>query len=324
MRTMNAESVRTLANEQYAVGTPTRVELLTTGHNDTYVVETAVDRYAFRVYGASKSWIRGDDDLQFELGLLTHLHAHRAAISYPLNTRGGTTLGHVSTSAGERRYALFSWASGQPLDSERWAPEAAHRLGHALATVHVFADRFATTGSRYRVDEQTLLDRSMERMRPRLEQADPAVVAFIEQQVTEIRGLLRSFDPGPHGWGIIHADPQSLNIHVTADTVTLFDFDHCGFGWRAYDIAYALRHTGASGDPEAERRRAALVDGYRSVRPLTASELEMLPTLGRAAWVREGTGAGHGLPPSKLATYLRDPYLPRFTGTEAADTWHPS
>lgn len=310
---MDAETVRSLVAERYRLGTPTRVELLTTGHNDTYVVETTDGRYAFRVYGASKSWIRGDDDLRFELDLLTHLHAHQAPVSYPLPTRDGTTLGLISTPAGERRYALFTWAFGQPMDSERWTPEAAGRLGHALATVHIVADRFATTGSRYRVDEQTLLDRSMERMRPRLEQADPAVVAFIEQQVAEIRGLLRSFDPGPHGWGIIHADPQSLNIHATADAVTLFDFDHCGFGWRAYDIAYALRHTGASGDPEAERRRTALVDGYRSVRPLSVSELEMLPTVGRAAWIREGTEAGHGLPPGQLATYLRDPYLPWFT-----------
>ena len=307
---MDAEAVRLLVAEQYCLGTPTQVELLTRGHNDTYVVETTDDRYAFRVYGPSKPWIRGDDDLRFELDLLTHLHAHRAPVSYPLPTRGESALGHISTSAGERRYALFSWACGQPIDSEHWAPEAASRLGHALATIHVAADSFTTTYSRYRLDESTLLDRSMERMRGQLERADPEIVAFIKQQVAEIRRQLQDFDPGPGGWGIVHADPQSLNIHVTGDAATFFDFDLCGLGWRTHDIAYALRHTGAENDPAAQRRRAAFLDGYRSVRQLAEAELEMLPTSGRAAWVREGTETGHGMPPDKLAMYLRDPYLP--------------
>lgn len=310
---MDLQAVRLLVAKKYCLGTPTRVELLTRGHNDTYVVETADDRYAFRVYGSGKPWIRSDDDLRFELDLLSHLRAHHAPVSYPLPTRDGSTLGHVSTSAGECRYTLFTWAPGQPLDSGRWAPEAASRLGHALATIHVAADSFTTTYSRYRLDESTLLDRSMERMRSRLARADPTIVAFIEQQVAEIRQRLQNFDPGPGGWGIIHADPQSLNIHVTGDVVTFFDFDLCGLGWRTHDIAYALRHTGPENDPSAQCRRAAFLDGYRSVRQLAASELKMLPTAGRAAWVREGTETGHGLPPSKLAMYLRDPYLPWLT-----------
>ncbi|MFT4164492.1 MAG: phosphotransferase, partial [Microlunatus sp.] len=162
---MDAEAVRSLVAERYGLGTPTRVELLTKGQNDTYVVQTTDDRYVFRVYGSGKPWIRGDDDLRFELDLLTHLHTHQAPVSHPLPTRDGSTLGQISTSAGGRRCALFTWAHGQPIDSEHWAPKAASRLGHALATIHVAADSFTTTRSRYRLDVSTLLDRSMERMR---------------------------------------------------------------------------------------------------------------------------------------------------------------
>ncbi|GAB3747176.1 hypothetical protein [Microlunatus parietis] len=51
-----------------------------------------------------------------------------------------------------------------------------------------------------------------------------------------------------------------------------------------------------------------MIGGYNSVRPLTDAEYELLPTLGQAAWIHEGTEVGHGLLASKLARLLRDPY----------------
>src|SRR5262249_54605790 len=122
---------------------------------------------------------------------------------------------------------------------------------------------------------------------------------------------LRGFDPGPGGWGVIHGDPQVLNCHFTPDgAVNFFDFDHCGFGWRAYDLAYCLRHTNAAGEHRGAEIRSAVIDGYESVRPMNQTEHDMLPIVGRAAWIREGTAAGHGLAPKKLIRLLQDPYGP--------------
>ena len=37
---------------------------------------------------------------------------------------------------------------------------------------------------------------------------------------------------------MIHADLHLGNIHFVDDTTfAIFDFDHCAFGWRAYDLA---------------------------------------------------------------------------------------
>ena len=69
---------------------------------------------------------------------------------------------------------------------------------------------------------------------------------------------------------MIHGDPHRGNAAVTAaGTVTLFDFDHGGFGWRSYDLAVCWRSLPA----EAQ---AACLDGYAAVRPLSGAERDLL------------------------------------------------
>lgn len=307
---LSTSEVARLIVDDYAIS-PTQISLLESGHNDTYAVDTTQSKFAFRVYGQNKSWIREVSDLRFELDLLTHLHAQHVPVSYPIKRQSGDTLGECASSTGNRRYALFSWCPGHTIDTKDLTLQEAARLGAALASIHVSADSFVTQHSRYVLDEQTLLERSLHQMRPVLERAHPDDASFIESCAAEIADRLRGFDPGPAGWGVIHGDPQVLNVHFADDgTVNLFDFDHCGFGWRAYDVAYCLRHTNAAADGRGEEIRLAVIDGYESVRRMSPAEYQMLPTLGQAAWIREGTAAGQGLPPSKLIRLLQDPYGP--------------
>ncbi|SDS57514.1 phosphotransferase [Microlunatus soli] len=291
--------------------TPTRISLIMSGHNDSYRVETDEATYAFRVYGEGKSWIRGVADLRFELDLLSHLGDRGAPVSTPVARRNGDVLGTRTAPTGDRHYALFTWCPGLPIDADELTLPQAARLGAALASIHVAADDFDSEYARYHLDEQTLIQRSLRLMSPSLRQADAGDARFITETAARISERLRDFQPGAHGWGIIHGDPQTLNCHFTEHgEIAFFDFDHCGFGWRGYDLAYCLRHTGSPGDPHGEDIRAAAVDGYESVRPMSPAEHGMLETLGRAAWIREGTAGGNGLAPAKLARLLRDPYGP--------------
>jgi len=204
---------------------------------------------------------------------------------------------------------LFSWCPGRPIATKDLTLQQAAQLGVALARIHVASDSFVTTDSRYVLDERLLLERSLQQMRPALDLASPEDVDFIENCATEVANRLHVFDAGPGGWGIIHADPQTMNCHFTPEgAVNFFDFDHCGYGWRVYDIAYSLRHTNAVST--GEQIRAAVIEGYESVRSMSQAEHEMLVTIGQAAWIREGTAAGHGLPPKKLIRLLQDPYGP--------------
>lgn len=63
---------------------------------------------------------------------------------------------------------------------------------------------------------------------------------------------------------IIHADFHGWNLMWHEDQVFIFDFDDCGFGVEAQDIAVALYWLNT---PTAD---STLLEGYRSVRPLPA------------------------------------------------------
>lgn len=307
---LSTSEVGQLVAEDYALR-PSRIGLIQSGHNDTYAVETDDAGFAFRVYGQEKSWIREVDDLRFELDLLTHLRAQRAPVSHPIERRSGDTLGSLPSSTGDRYYALFSWCAGHKIDTKDLTMPEAAGLGAALASIHLGSDSLVTPHSRYVLDERTLVERSLQQMHPALDRASPDDASSIEDFAVSVGERLRVFEPGPAGWGVIHGDPQVLNCHFADDgAVKFFDFDHCGFGWRAYDIAYYLRHTNAAGGLRGEEIRSAVIEGYSSVRPLSPAERQMLPTLGQAAWIREGTESGQGLPPTKLIRLLQDPYGP--------------
>lgn len=61
---------------------------------------------------------------------------------------------------------------------------------------------------------------------------------------------------------IIHADCHGWNLMWHENVLTIFDFDDCGFGVEAQDLAVALYYLDT---PEQD---AALLEGYTSVRPL--------------------------------------------------------
>jgi Ser/Thr protein kinase RdoA (MazF antagonist) len=71
-----------------------------------------------------------------------------------------------------------------------------------------------------------------------------------------------------------------------------------------YDVAYYWSRLPAA-------LRDDFLDSYHHQRPLTGADLDLLPLLARAAWIKECTDAGDGLPLARLATLLRDPRLGR-------------
>ncbi len=82
--------------------------------------------------------------------------------------------------------------------------------------------------------------------------------------------------PVASSYGLIHGDVIRANAIVGPDaTVSVIDFDLCGLGWRAYDIASYL--FAICGTQDEVRLRTAFLDGYMRIRPLSQMEQELLP-----------------------------------------------
>lgn len=281
-----------LISKHYDVSPPVRVRTLQATRNHTLAVITADARYALRIRGDAW-WIGHRSELVFELDLLDHLAADGLAVSTAVPRRDGNRIGVVQDGHRERTYSLFTWAPGRPGAP---TPADARLVGATLARIHLSADTFVSRHHRYRLDVATMLDRNLPTIERDLEDAPADSAAAIRVHIAEIRRRLRGFDPGPSGWGVIHGDVQQLNFHIDNGALTFFDFDLCGWGWRIADIAeYYTRIP--------PPHRAPFLAGYQAVRTLNPSELDMLPTVGRLAWIREGCR------PPNLGPMLDDPFI---------------
>ena len=86
-------------------------------------------------------------------------------------------------------------------------------------------------------------------------------------------------------YGVLHGDPEPDNVVVTPAGMVLVDPDEVRVGWFISDVAFALRDWGdQTGRLDWARTiPAAVLAGYRSVRPVTVEELSWVPLLVRAA-----------------------------------------
>ena len=104
---------------------------------------------------------------------------------------------------------------------------------------------------------------------------------------------------------MIHGDFLPENLFYDGGTVRLIDWDDTGYGWHLADIATALfPHLGGE---TLEPVLAAMLQGYRSQRPLPEEHLELLDHLVMAralsyvGWVASRPEAGRELAPMAVA-----------------------
>ena len=74
-------------------------------------------------------------------------------------------------------------------------------------------------------------------------------------------------------YGFCHGDLQTRNVHIVEpDRLTVFDFDCCGYSWRAYEFASILREFGGDG-PASECFHSSLSE----IRQLSKAEADVIP-----------------------------------------------
>ena len=156
--------------------------------------------------------------------------------------------------------------------------EQGYQMGVALANLHLAANSFESRLGRYNLDLKYLVDEPLRLISEGENISEPGERIRRGRQVVEMLqpiepyiDLINSIGTDGDKFGIIHADMHLGNIHFRGNELTIFDFDHCAYGWRAYDLAtsYWL--------PEAQRD--SMIKGYESRRPLSQEERDSLRDL---------------------------------------------
>ena len=254
----------------YVLTEPITCAFIRRGFNDHYLITTPATKYVFRIYFQGKYYIAGADDFRFELELLHHLQQQGIPVAGALPTRRGELLDRLDGPEGTRYCALFQYAEGK--ERETLTPASGCRLGQIMAQFHAVADAYRPSYTRYHFDLAYLVERPMALIRKVFHHYDrEAELEPFLPQLAEWQRLICRIPMIAPTYGIIHGDPHSGNYRVTEQgEITLFDFDHGGYGWRAYDLAVC------KGNMTDETWRG-FMQGYQEVRTLTLEELEAIP-----------------------------------------------
>ncbi|MFS8049262.1 homoserine kinase [Rhizobium sp. BR 314] len=240
--------------------------------NSNFLLHTSRDPLILTLY--EKRVDKGD--LPFFLGLMQHLASRGLSCPLPLPRRDGALLGHLS----DRPAALISFLEGMWLRK----PEVHHcrEVGKALAAMHI-------AGEGFEIRRPNAL--SVDGWRPLWEKSEARADEVEAGLQDEIRGELDFL--GQH-WpkglpeGIIHADLFPDNVFFLGDKLSgLIDFYFACNDLLAYDVSICLNAWCFEKDHAYNITKGkALLEGYQSVRPMSAAEIAALPTLARGSALR--------------------------------------
>lgn len=248
-------------------------KLLRTQDNDHYRVNFGDQKYVLRVYEQGDASQRQESDYLFEMDWLLFLKENGLRVSTPLPRLDGSLLGSLNAPEGKRYYALFTFAKGNGMSLSD--PDQLYDFGAAMARIHKASDQFSSTHYRRPIGMEYLLDKPLERIEqawgPRRAQNLDILLTSADEARQEVYTLLGE-EPtsGTESWGVIGGDFHNVSVHFDNGQPTFFNFDRCGYGWRAYDIAAFLSNTNLL--QTSEGLSEALFAGYYSVRPLSREE----------------------------------------------------
>ncbi len=256
---------------EYSIPDPVECRLLNLGLNDTYVVIIrGGERYILRVY--RHKW-RTLSDILFEMDVLDQLHTKGVSVSIPVRRKDGRLLGTVAAPEGERYVVLFTYAPGQApaYDDDRQA----YQYGKAVAAVHVGTEDFRSPHPRFVLDLEYLIHAPMNAIKPHLEHR-PLDWSYLQNVAATLTDKLAAIPPQQLQWGYCHGDLHGWNAGFAEDgTVTLYDFDCGGFGWRAYDVA-VFRWSPINWEKQA-RLWPSFLRGYGERHRLPDADMETIP-----------------------------------------------
>ncbi|RED63307.1 phosphotransferase enzyme family protein [Cohnella lupini] len=267
---ISSEALGPVLIDLYEIGNIIECRFLMNGLNDTYLLKTSSGKYILRIYKAN--W-RNKAEVLFEVELLNHLIMKEIPVASPLIKRDGGYLTEIVASEGQRFAVLFTFAEGGYSDTK----EGCDLYGEQVARMHLAMDDFKSDQLRFSIDLNHLLDQPIQSIRNSLahrpEDMDylDSLSKLLWNRVDEISSELE--------WGVCHGDLHGYNVHFHENSLTHFDFDCGGYGWRAYDISVFLwsKVRGKQKEHFNNELWSTFLESYQKNKVLSEYDLKAIP-----------------------------------------------
>ena len=241
----------------------TKISCINFEFNATFAVESEAGvKYALRININST---RSVSNMEAEVEWVRHLN-RTSGINAPTpiaTVNDEYIVSGLHADSGQTLYGvMYSWLDGEEIGDEPTMQQL-HEVGRAIAILHQESTEFALPANKslptfndffWGTEDFLFSEKSL------LSESDRAVIEQAHDLIMEFTNELFQTSP-VH---IIHADFHGWNSMWHEDQLSIFDFDDCGFGLEAQDLAVALYYLDT---PEQE---AALLAGYKSIKPLPA------------------------------------------------------
>jgi Ser/Thr protein kinase RdoA (MazF antagonist) len=270
------------------------LELVNVSENIAWrVTDDADRRYVLRLHRPGYHTL---DELISERAWIRALDAAGIQVPQGIPTRDGAEYATVRVAAtGETRHAgLAHWTDGEILEEvlsvQRDNPERLDgwflQLGALIARMHDQASGWEVPAdfTRHALDADGLM--GQQPFWGRFWEHDALTAAesgLLARARERLHAELSALPKTPDAYSVIHADLHYGNLLVSGGgppfhggALAVIDFDDAGFGWHVYDLAVALRPYLT--EPFFERARDAVLQGYRSRRPLGDAAAALIPT----------------------------------------------
>jgi Ser/Thr protein kinase RdoA (MazF antagonist) len=263
---------------------PASCSLITHWENTTFqVTTTAGDRYLLRIH---RPGYHTEAAILEELKWLERLSTvSTLRVPVPVRSTNGRLVESVaSRRVPQQRYCcLLQWIDGHFI---RRSLNVSHlrKLGAVIACLHKSAEGLAVIHRKYWAAEGLVGENpkfgSIDRLEGISRSAQDIVTHGRLLVLRQLQQFERTF---PLKQSLIHADLHFDNLLVAGRDLAVIDFDDCGFGFQAYDLAVNLVSTGgglhAEQSKDYSRLKDALIEGYARERGWTKNDEQILPFL---------------------------------------------
>ncbi len=267
---LERSAVGRLIEEEYGL-TNVDCQLITATLRDVYLVTSAQGRNILYIYPHGE---RSPEAISAEWRFVEYLHANEVPVAPAVRRKSGETILTFNAPEGIRFGIVTPFVEGVILRRRSSIP-AVRAYGRIVASIHTLADRMPFVLDRAPLDYEGMIRGSVAAFeREAFDRSGE--LAFLRGSAEILLNELGKLSKDKPAYGVIHGDVIRANALVAEDgRVTILDFDFCGYGWRAYDVAsYLLTIRGTPEEAEFER---AFLQGYDEVRPLTEPERQTLP-----------------------------------------------
>jgi Ser/Thr protein kinase RdoA (MazF antagonist) len=246
------------------------------GINDIYRCINENLSFFFKIY-ARKDIDKGA--IEAEIEIVNYLRMSGISVAYPIARKNGQYLVPINMQEGTRYGVLFSEAEGTPCNSDLIDEQEIVKISRLLSDMHTSLDAIPTSLNRWKLDSCLFLDHSIEILEDYSKSNPHIELPFLKDVVKVLKEQIQD-QARFWNWGLCHGDIYTGNIHRRNDgKLTIYDFDFCGYGWRAYDVSPFLAGSFSAGTGEdviehRKRRLEYFLDGYKHAGGLSDPEVE--------------------------------------------------